>query len=68
MGSSGVTLPARTGIMCLSYPNCETGHRLVRGVYALITALGLGFNRELLNPDGRRLMIGLFGVSRDAQD
>ena len=33
--------------MCLSYPNCETGHRLVRGVYALITALGLGFNRVL---------------------
>ena len=44
---SHVTLPARTGIMCLSYPNCETGHRLVRGVYALITALGLGFNRVL---------------------
>jgi hypothetical protein len=40
-------LPAPTGMMCLSYPNCETGHRLVRGVYALITALGLGFNRVL---------------------
>ena len=26
---SHVTLPARTGIMCLSYPNCETGHSLV---------------------------------------
>jgi hypothetical protein len=37
---SHVTLPAPTGNMCLNYPNCETGHRLVRGVYALITALG----------------------------
>jgi hypothetical protein len=46
---SHVTLPAPTGNMCLSYPNCETRtrHRLVRGVYALITALGLGFNRVL---------------------
>ena len=33
---SHVTLPAPTGNMCLSYPNCETGHRLVRRVYALI--------------------------------
>jgi hypothetical protein len=34
-GVSGVhvTLPALTGNMCLSYPNCETCHHLVRGVY-----------------------------------